>query len=259
MRFQGKCTSAKRPKLQKLGRVSSVNITSIRLWRWYRRRRGEIVGRGDVAYYPVKHLSPWFPVTRQPCVVLAESVWKPARTLSPPVSVLWLNYTGSAYYPPLNYSLLTTKIVPCHPCFSSHGFPVFSRLSYNVSLRSSSQPHRRYILCGCLMVTFVFPNLFQYVCLSPAIVGGYGHKIIVRWISRHSRVLFTKILRLISLFVYIFIYESKVKQRIIRENIYDVIVTIHEKIRMSIHISELILYRVDSMILILFLDAIWNN
>lgn len=109
------------------------------------------------------------------------------------------------------------------------------------------------------MVTFVFPNLFQYVCLSPAIVGGYGHKIIVRWISRHSRVLFTKILQLISLFVYIFIYESKVKQRIIRENIYDVIVTIHEKIRMSIHISELILYRVDSMILILFLDAIWNN
>lgn len=68
---------------------------------------------------------PWFPVTRQPCVVLAESVWKPARTLSPPVSVLWLNYTGSVYYPPLNYSLLTTKIVPCHPCFSSHGFPSF--------------------------------------------------------------------------------------------------------------------------------------
>lgn len=73
-------------------------------------------GRDDVAYYPAKHLSPWSPAARSRGE--RECMKTTPRTLSPAVSVSRLNYTGSAYYPPLNYSPLTAKIAPrCHPSF----------------------------------------------------------------------------------------------------------------------------------------------
>lgn len=135
MRFEGKVYEAS-------------SVASYRSWDAYRAwilhrsgfdddtEGGEEIGRrDDVAYYPTEHLSPQVAgFTSLVSLRSFESVWKPARTPPRAASVSRLNnYTSSTYYPPLNYSLLTTKIAPCHPYFSSHGFLVFSRLRTGVT------------------------------------------------------------------------------------------------------------------------------
>lgn len=143
-------------------------------------------------------------------------------------------------------------------------FPWFPQFSLD-SHTTRHHGHRLNRIDGIFYVVAWWLLLFSQIyfstgCLSPAIVRGYRQNYSSVDFASFSRIIYKDItvnifirLHLISLFI----YESRVN--IIRENIYDVIVTIHEKIRMYIHISELILYRVDSMILILFLDAIWNN
>ena len=184
MRFEGKCTS----------------VPSYRSWDAYRawilHRSGfddDTEGEGEGSEVgmmsPIIRRNTWAPDSQLHVGrAFSRRVYEnQPRTPSPPVSVSRLNYTGSAYYPPLNYSLLTAKIAPCHPYFSSHGISrsISSPFSYTVSLWSSSRPHRRYIPTVVrAMVTFVFRNLFYCV---PLIHCGYGKRwlgIIVWWKNR---------------------------------------------------------------------------
>lgn len=114
MRFEGKLAGMERSKLQKLGRVSSVNITSIRVWRCGTSTGGEDRGsKDDVAYYSVEHLSLRSPL-HVGLVPSREKVYENEHALSP-CRRRRPNCTTSAYYPPLNYSPLTAKIAPRHP------------------------------------------------------------------------------------------------------------------------------------------------
>lgn len=88
MRFEGKLTGTEHSKLQKLGRVSSVNITSIRVWRCGTRMRGS--GKQGwcrlLSHGTPEPRSPLHPglVVPPPFHFLArarESVWKRARIL----------------------------------------------------------------------------------------------------------------------------------------------------------------------------------
>lgn len=130
-----------------------VNITSIRLWRWYRRRRGsEEVGMMS-PIIQAKHLSPWSQAARSRGE--RECMKTTPRTLSPAVSVSRLNYTGSAYYPPLNYSPPTAKIAP--RCFA----PL---LPFPCVTRSSSQPHPRWLRDGR------YPVLWKIYFTGPMLI-----------------------------------------------------------------------------------------
>lgn len=147
-----------------------------------------------------------------------------------------------------NSPLPSLFLFPWFPSFLS---TLIQRVT-TVIVSTASTVYSMWLLDGY----FCFPKFISVPAVYLPRFWEDTDKIIVRWILRHSRVLFTKILQLISLFVYILYLYLFMR---VKWSIYDVIVTIHEKIRMYIHISELILYRLDSMILILFLDAIWNN
>lgn len=111
MRFEGKCRSDKRRKLQKLRRA----------WILHRSGFDDDTEGGEDREGWCRLLSGETPEPLIPGCTFsrrARVYENQPRTLSPAVSASRLNYTGSAYYPPLNYSPLTAKIAPCrHPSF----------------------------------------------------------------------------------------------------------------------------------------------
>lgn len=145
MRFEGKCRRGKRRKLQKLRRA----------WILHRSGFDDDTEGGEDREGWCRLLSGETPEPLIPGCTFsrrARVYENQPRTLSPAVSASRLNYTGSAYYPPLNYSPLTAKIAPCrHPSFPA---------PLSCVTRSSPQPHPRYIPRGYEMDDTLFFGKF---------------------------------------------------------------------------------------------------
>lgn len=134
-----------RSKLQKLGRVSSVNITSIRVWRCGTSTGGRSGKQGWCRLLSRGTPEPPFSVTcrsRRPPTrkCMKTSTHSPSSTpTSTSASASRPNCTTSAYYPPLNYSPLTAKITPrLRPLPSSppqHSLGFLHRYIFSVNAR----------------------------------------------------------------------------------------------------------------------------
>lgn len=150
MRFEGKLAGMERSKLQKLGRVSSVNITSIRVWRCDTSTGGGgKIGEARMMS-PIIPWNTWAPVLRYTSVS-SPPVRKCMKTSTHSLRVVGVGVAAKLHdlgvLSALKLFPANRKNSPTSPLSSPQGFHGFLHryiFSVNAPRGSLFQPHHEY-------------------------------------------------------------------------------------------------------------------